>query len=478
MSGRTRYEAIPIVDTARRCGIEIDERTLRKVEVEARCPFCGDKPNHYHLHLNAEKDVFKCFLCGKTGNSVTLYARLQSPPISNGEAARELLAGGNVYPFPQERRSSTPPAREPKPIEARHEVFTAMLRHLSLSDRHCGNLVERGLSADRIRRNMYRSLPESESARRFLSGILSDFYDLDGIPGFFKNNCGEWTISGAPGLLIPIRDIYGRIQGFQIRLDNESNPKRKYCWLASGKITLGTTGTRSGSWIHVTGNIASKTAYLTEGGLKGDVASFLDEDALFICFAGINSIGGLKKVIQSLGVKDIVLAGDMDKVSNWRVRNGLNNIAKVVSSIPGVTVRANNWNATFKGVDDYYVVRNTARKRGKSMTVQTSDMSSYIHKVWGAEYPNQDAGFIDACAWEEKDISIRELTIDYPDNLFDFQKAKAYLDALKAGAVFPPIICINNFVIDGFHRCWAMKQAGVEYTRAYTNVPWSMDEAA
>ena len=30
------------MDTARRCGLVLDSRTLRRKEVEASCPFCGD----------------------------------------------------------------------------------------------------------------------------------------------------------------------------------------------------------------------------------------------------------------------------------------------------------------------------------------------------------------------------------------------------------------------------------------------------
>ena len=49
------YDKIPIVDTARRCGLVLDSRTLRRKEVEASCPFCGDHgPGKYHLSLNTD----------------------------------------------------------------------------------------------------------------------------------------------------------------------------------------------------------------------------------------------------------------------------------------------------------------------------------------------------------------------------------------------------------------------------------------
>ena len=143
--------------------------------------------------------------------------------------------------------------------------------HLELSPKHKADLLARGLSEERIEQNMYRTLPMSSSARRFLAGILSDFHNLEGVPGFYVDR-GYWNILGHSGLLVPCRDRNGYIQGLQIRLDDETKPDRKYRWLSSrGKAH----GTRSYSYIHVTGNIHARTAYLTEGGLKGDVASFL-----------------------------------------------------------------------------------------------------------------------------------------------------------------------------------------------------------
>ncbi len=51
------YEKIPIVDAARRCGIDINSQTLHHREVEATCPFCHDRgPGKYHLSLNTGTD--------------------------------------------------------------------------------------------------------------------------------------------------------------------------------------------------------------------------------------------------------------------------------------------------------------------------------------------------------------------------------------------------------------------------------------
>ena len=42
--------------------------------------------------------------------------------------------------------------------------------------------------------------------------LLSDGHYLSGVPGFYKNSEDKWTfVSGKRGILIPVRDINGKI---------------------------------------------------------------------------------------------------------------------------------------------------------------------------------------------------------------------------------------------------------------------------
>lgn len=471
---RTDYIDIPILEVARRCGVVMDTRTLARDEVEAKCPFCGDKPGRHHLGLNTKRNVFNCNLCGEGGNSVSLYAKLHG--ISNREAVGALLDEvDNIYPLPQEPKPQAPHEAAPRPLGERHRVFTALLNHLPLSEAHRHNLLERGLSAERIERNQYRTLPRSESTRRQLASLLSDFYDLGGIPGFYRGNRGEWTLAGQPGLLIPYRDMDGLIQGIQIRLDDPGDTKRRYRWLASAGRR---EGVKSGAWIHVTGNRAAKTAFLTEGGLKGDVASFLDDEALFICIAGVNAIGGLREVIRSLGIDTLVMAADMDKVTNWRVRSAFDNIAKEVSRIPGVSIRAENWNPSHKGIDDYYKVRRRLEAQGKTISMRHSSITNTLHTLWRNEKPMQDADFINACEWEDALVPLSGLESDPPKDYLDPTKINAFATAMQSGVQFPPLVCVNGTVIDGHHRFEALRRLGAGHARVYRNIPWEAETAA
>ena len=470
--GSAAYQDIPIMEAARRCGIYMKSTTLEREEVEAKCPFCGDKPKHYHFFMNTKRNQYYCQLCGAGGNSVSLFARLKY--TSYAEAAKELLDDNIIYPFPQQPQTKTRPEREPKPLAERHDVYHEMLNHLILSDRHLCDLRERGLTDECIAKNMYRSLPKSERARRFLAQMLADFYDLKGIPGFYTDKSGQWSIDGKPGLLIPYCDKDGYIQGLQVRLDDEelSDNGRRYRWLSS---RYKENGTKSGTYIHVTGDITSKTAYFTEGGLKGDVASFLDNEALFICVAGVNAIDGIAEVIRSLGVTDIIIAGDMDRVTNWRVRNAFENAARELAKIRGVRVTIIDWNVSLKGIDDFHLMRRKAGERGQSMEAQKNNITSYIQALWNKEYPKQDANWIGSCEWVETVKPLSELQFQEPK---DIGKAKQYKAKIDAGVVFPPVICVNGVVIDGLHRCWAYSQTGKEHVHVYQNKPFALQRAA
>ena len=362
----TQFQRIPILEAARRCGLAIDSRTIRRTEVEASCPFCGDHgPGKHHLSMNTDMDVFRCNLCAASGNSVTLYAKLKG--VSTKEAYRDLTGTGGIYP-PVSRSVSQyappymerQPERQPAALPLRHAAYSDMLSCLTLYAGHRENLRKRGLDDGRIERNGYKSMPETWEERRRIAGLLSRRHNLTGIPGFYTRY-GEWTIAGPPGILIPVRDRDGLIQGLKIRLDDETRSGRKYRWLSSRDRHF-ENGTRSYSWIHVTGNRSRERAFLTEGPLKGDVASFLAKDALFICTGGVNATRGLRETIEALGVKEVVEAMDMDQTTNPLVSRAVLTMRREIMTIPGLRYLKYEWNPQYKGVDDYFLYRVSAMK--------------------------------------------------------------------------------------------------------------------
>ena len=193
--------------------------------------------------------------------------------------------------------------------------------------------------------------------------------------------------------------------------------------------------------------------------MKGDVASFLDDDALFLCFAGVTAVKHLEDTLRQMEqIQEVVITLDMDKLMNWRVQNALTKIIALVRSIRGIKIRVMNWNMTFKGIDDFYLARNYAAKQGVNILDMSSNfITIYLEDLWKREYPKQDRGFIHTCEWEELTLPVNELTADPPK---DMRKAKNYLRLLQEGtADFPPLVCVNRMVIDGQHRFWAYRPA-------------------
>ncbi len=335
------YLTIPIVESARRCGISVG-RTDR-AEVEVKCPFCGDHKRH--MSLNTRKNVFRCNRCGESGNSVTLYAKIMN--LDTKSAYRE-LSNSFVTRIPVLRGNAAPAAHcDIKPLPERHNVYYDMLDMLRLSGKHRQNLLNRGLSHSAINKNMYRSMPERNSkAYGGLAYWLSQRHDLQGVPGFYYKG-GSWRFVHKDGLLIPALDKDGYIQGLQIRLDDESN--RKYRWFSSNHYDY---GAKARPWIHVAGKDGSKKAYITEGALKADAASFFTDSGCFVALSGVNCIDGLTGVLAEMGITEVIEAFDMDKTTNANVAKALAAMKRELISA-GFGFRSMTWNPQYKGIDDY-----------------------------------------------------------------------------------------------------------------------------
>ncbi len=341
------YIRIPILEAAALCGLQMKPSTLDDIEVQARCPFCDDKS--HHLYLNTEEDLCYCHRCGTGGNSVTLYARITG--VDNKTAYRQLVdkVEGTA--------KTPPPAKSPSklaPLPLRHDVYYDLLDLLTLSDFHQKQLLKRGLSQERIRENRYRSMPASYSARKRIAAKLAKSYPLKDVPGFYLRD-GAWTFAGNGGYLIPIYNKDGYIQGMQIRSDRAEGGM-KYRWFSSNPAKGFTLGTKAQIWVHVTGDSQSKVACVTEGGLKGDVASYFMGDALFVCVPGVNSLRFLPETLNSLPLKKVVGAYDMDKLENPQVRDAFFQVEKIVRQ-NGLRFEPLEWDARFKGIDDFLYAR-------------------------------------------------------------------------------------------------------------------------
>lgn len=357
------YINFDLLDTAKLCGLDIKSRTLAKEEVEARCPYCND--HRYRMYLNRITHMFFCQNCGTGGNAVTLYADCNPKGIrlTNYESYKALSAEPSVrqYDVPVIESRGEPPIRE---LSERSEIYLEFLKLLRLEKDHLTNLLNRGLSTEIIKGNMYKSFPTDKTERQWICDNLAARYDLTDVPGFYRSG-GRWSIIGLKsGILIPICSKDNLIQGLQIRFDN---PPVKRITAADGKVTekVGgrfrwlstggngfTDGTGITSYIHVTGDVSSDTLYLTEGGMKADIASYLSGGRLFIGLTGVQNVRYLKEIVTSLHPKRIVECLDMDVRTNPQVQRAQSKIQAICTPLCEEYKRF-FWPKEQKGIDDY-----------------------------------------------------------------------------------------------------------------------------
>lgn len=305
-----------IADVCSLLNLSIRRRLQSSMYVD--CPFCNNGKKG-KLNINFAKNTFRCnYNEEHAGGMLELYARYQN--ISRSDAYREICDALRTDD-PQKSecraiRSEIPPPADTVEIaclETRHQTYSMLLSGLILTETHKRKLLERGLTEEQIRMQGYKSTPAFGYAQ-LASRLLEQGCTLLGVPGFYVDDNGEWAASFNPrcsGILIPVMSIDGRIQGAQIRLDHPIDGT-KYFWFSTAEKNMGCS---SGSPVHFVGDPQSKTVFVTEGGLKGNVAHGLS-GRTFLCNAGVNQIQNLRQALQILkgvGLQKVYEANDMDK---------------------------------------------------------------------------------------------------------------------------------------------------------------------
>ena len=339
--------------------IGIPEPPRGKPVYNIPCPCCDDDPYKKHLNINLLKDVFCCPRCRFSGGVFDLYSYYSG--VDRKYARRDLMKrlglkdSGSTYEgsSSQDRRTITRPILQDielplTDIDTRHETYAALLGKLSLASDHRENLLSRGLNDEMIRTNGYKTMPVVGFAA-LAKQLQEEGYYLGGVPGFYHTKDGRWTFAQERrGMLIPVRDPDGKIQGLQIRLDNVR--KGKFRWISTvGKRD----GCKAEGWTHTIGK-PTQTVLLTEGPLKADVINCLT-GLTVIAVPGVNALKHLKQTVKHLqdnGTSKIMTCFDMDYLKNPHVMEGYQNLANVLAE-NGIEYGTYLWDPNFKGLDDY-----------------------------------------------------------------------------------------------------------------------------
>jgi hypothetical protein len=153
--------------------------------------------------------------------------------VDNGTGLHKLdKAGGEfwLYRVGAHSSSSQPTnalLSRPQPERANPATlgcaYRALLAALPLSSMHRQALRQRGLADGEILRRGYRTMP-LEGRAALARGLVDRFGadTCDRVPGLYVDVQGTrrwWSLAGAAGLLIPVRDSQSRIVAVKIRAD-------------------------------------------------------------------------------------------------------------------------------------------------------------------------------------------------------------------------------------------------------------------
>lgn len=342
--------------------VRLNIRRTRGSRVYADCPLCGDRRGR--LSMSREHNVWRCFNCGGYGGMLALYGAVQG--MDNKTAYHDICDRLIVDGFSSDYEVNPPPCPPQAvtaPPEEIHRTFSSLLSMLTLTEAHRTHLREvRGLTAEQIERFRFRSTPPSSVCPSIAAALLRQGCILEGVPGFYIDKRGQWTIafySITAGFLIPAYGVDGRIQGAQIRLDRPLKGRgdpldktgAKYIWLSSAGKDHGVS---SGSPVFFAGDPNAREVYVTEGGLKACIAHCLT-GRTFAATAGANNLSGLEKVFAFLsqnGTELIVEAEDMDKMVNPDVARGAARV-HAMARAAGMACKQLTWDPACKGIDDW-----------------------------------------------------------------------------------------------------------------------------
>ncbi|PGL74975.1 hypothetical protein CN931_28430 [Bacillus sp. AFS054943] len=187
----------------------------------------------------------QCPICGKTGNCMIhrsqtkiactrVESKWQYARNSANPSYIHFIKEGKEYVLPKAQSVNTHTKKNGEKLD---QVYQEMIKLLPLQKPHSEHLVnDRFMSEETIRIRQYRSFVKQQItlndnqystiwAQVFNNTILKE-EDWKGVPGFFKqktNNSDLVLQSGFPGIMIPYRNQYNQIVGWQIRVDNVLN---------------------------------------------------------------------------------------------------------------------------------------------------------------------------------------------------------------------------------------------------------------
>ena len=319
------------------------------------CPKCGGK-DRFRL-IDPDRGAVLCNQCFNSGNGdgFAVIAWMNGTAFLEtlhtvGRFVGVSLDGATAQTLALPERTTTL-----GPQDLRNNVYRVVLANCPLDLQHSTNLARRGLNAETINRLGYGTLRTSGRAALAKKLLFEFGSDVMKVPGLYvgtNNRSGEryLTLAGSAGMLIPVRDVQGRIVALKVRADEE-RPGGRYSAVSSKSKG----GPGPGAPVHVPfGTPKAAAVYrVTEGELKADIASFVSRIPT-VSMPGVNNQTGIVDTLNELGATTVRMALDADSSTNPTVAVAAKKLADNLRGA-GFVVEREAWPVEFKGIDEALV---------------------------------------------------------------------------------------------------------------------------
>lgn len=279
---------------------------------------------------------------------------------------------------PRTTRALVEPTVERAPVPVRHRAYTALLAQRPLDRVDLDALRARGLPEEHVRTNGYCTLSDRGRARDALAIVEAvGETAATGVPGIVRRHRRDedparaWPhLRAASGLLIPVRDLEGRVVALKMRRRDPVEKGARFVYVSSAKRTprideppslyVDSDGASAEAAVHVPlAALAMRTSsarlILTEGELAADVSTALLGEPV----ASIPGVGAWRAGVDlalAWGARSVAVALDMDAHTNHHVAQALRCLVRALRA-EGFDVAEWRWDARFKGLDDMLAAR-------------------------------------------------------------------------------------------------------------------------
>jgi len=301
------------------------------------CPLHNEKRPSFAVF---PEGGYCCLGCGAAGHVLELYRQLGS---------------GRLVPLsPLKIRALEPVGLSLGSAEL-DRAYGILLGQLRLHGPERMALAGRGLGPEeieRLRELGYRSTPRWWGERTRMAGTLVAELGEEiarNLPCLGPSKYGKTglALAGMEGLLIPVRDVAGRLVAFKVRRhDRKEDGPRYLWWKAQGSLN----GT--GAPLHVSRG-RGELAVVVEGPLKADLVDLLwpriyGEEVVVVAIPGASAHGPLQETLEALKVRRVCLALDQDPAGQ-----------KAAAALEGILERAGmaveraSWPEEYAKIDDF-----------------------------------------------------------------------------------------------------------------------------